>query len=304
MFKLLSKESNIFSIPVYLIFLSLVVIVFNALNINALNAVSAIVTFAGIALGYFLFNKINLNSHTHIPLFLYTFLIFALYSGSLDIGIAVSLFTNSFILLVLTSSDEVLQKSSYMLIGCILALNFIFLPTSWPLVVFVIIHILGTSDRIALNIFRLFFGIALIAFAYFCVAYFLNLKEWDSHYFPFGNFVIPSDFYPLYLLIPFVILVIYGVWEHFNHFNQKSPISKFKYTFILLFSMAQLTSICLYMGTDYEYLLLLAFPFTIIASRALYYLPKYWLKEVLLWGIILTLILYKLANFFNYFQIF
>ena len=301
MFKLLSKESNIFSIPVYLGLLFLMIIGFNAFNINTLNIVSSIFTFAGVALGYFLFNKINLNSHTHIPLFLYTFLVFSLYSGSLDIGIAISLFINSFILLILTSSNEVLRKSSYMLIGCILALNFVVLPTSWPLIVFVLVHIFATSDRIPLNLFRLFFGMFLIGFSYFCLAFYFNLNSWDSAYFPFGDFKMSKDFYPLLFLIPFGLVVLYGVAQHFQHYNEKSPTSKFRYTFVLTFSLAQLVSILLYMGQDYDYLMLLAFPFTIIASRAIFYLPKYWLKELLLWLVVFSLILYKIAGYVEIF---
>lgn len=301
MFKLLSKESNIFSIPVYLGLLFLMIIGFNAFNINTLNIVSSIFTFAGVALGYFLFNKINLNSHTHIPLFLYTFLVFSLYSGSLDIGIAISLFINSFILLILTSSNEVLRKSSYMLIGCILALNFVVLPTSWPLIVFVLVHIFATSDRIPLNLFRLFFGMFLIGFSYFCLAFYFNLNSWDSAYFPFGDFKMSKDFYPLPFLIPFGLVVLYGVAQHFQHYNEKSPTSKFRYTFVLTFSLAQLVSILLYMGQDYDYLMLLALPFTIIASRAIFYLPKYWLKELLLWLVVFSLILYKIAGYVEIF---
>ena len=98
MFRLLSKESNIFSIPVYIFFLFLLIISFNILDFKTLGVFSSIITFCGFALGYFLFNAIGLNYNTHLPLFLYTFFVFALYPGSLDIGIAMSLFTNSFVM--------------------------------------------------------------------------------------------------------------------------------------------------------------------------------------------------------------
>ena len=75
MFKLLSKESNIFSIPVYIGFLLLIVITFNLLNFNTYEAIIAGITFLGIALGYFCFHSIALNYQTHLPLFLYTFFI-------------------------------------------------------------------------------------------------------------------------------------------------------------------------------------------------------------------------------------
>ena len=153
MFRLLSKESNIFSIPVYIGVLLLIVIGFNFLDFNTLDVISAIITFAGVALGYFCFNSIALNYQTHLPLFLYTAIVFALYPGNLDIGIAVALFTNSIILLMLTNTDMTVRKNSYILIGAILALNFIFLPTTWPMAFFVILHIFGTSDRIGLHVF-------------------------------------------------------------------------------------------------------------------------------------------------------
>lgn len=301
MFKLLSKESNIFSIPVYLVFLLAIVITFNVLDFNTINGISAIVTFAGIALGYFLFNKINLNYQTHAPLFIYTFFIFALYPGSLDIGIAISLFTNSFIILLLTNIEDQITKNQYVLIGSLLAINFIFLPTTWPLIIFVIVHLISTSDRISLNLFRLFFGMFLIGISYLSIAFFLGYNTWNEAYFPFGKFVPTRDFYPLYFLAPVVVLIIYAIWQHFKHFNEKSPSSKYKYSFILVFSLAQLVTILLYMGVEHEYLLLLSFPVSVIISRAIAYMPKYWMREVSLWVIIISLLLFKAGTYLNFF---
>ena len=300
MFRLLSKESNIFSIPVYIGFLLLIVIGFNFLNINTLDVFSAIITFLGISLGYFCFNTIALNYQTHLPLFLYTIIILAFYHGDLDIGIAVSLFTNSIILLLLTNVDMVFRKNSYILVGFILALNFIFLPTTWPMAIFVIFHIIGTSDRVGLHIFRLFFGIFLMAISYFGVAYFLGMNSWDPAYFPFSNFSISNDLKKMIWLIPAVLMLIHSVMDHFKNFNQKSPVSKFKYTFVLIFLLAQLITIVLYMGKNYEYLLLLALPASIIISRMLRFLPKYWMKETGLWILIISLFLFKAANYLNF----
>jgi hypothetical protein len=300
MFRLLSKESNIFSIPVYIGFLLLMVIVFNFLNISYLDLISAVFTFLGVALGYFCFNTIALNYQTHLPLFLYTAFIFSLYPGDLDIGIAVALFTNSIILLLLTNTDMAFRKNSYILVGSILALNYIFLPTTWPMSIFVIFHIIGTSDRVGLHIFRLFFGIFLVTLSYFGVAYFLGMNFWNPDYLPFANFYPSKDLIHLIWLIPVALMLIYAVMDHFKNFNQKSPNSKFKYTFLLIFSLAQLITIFLYMGKNYEYLLLLAFPTSIIISRMLKFLPKYWMKEVGLWVLIFSLILFKIANYINF----
>ena len=300
MFRLLSKESNIFSIPVYIGVLLLIVIGFNFLDLSTLDFFSAIITFAGVAMGYFCFNTIALNYQTHLPLFLYTAFIFALYPGDLDIGIAVSLFTNSIILILLTNVDISVRKNSYPLVGAILALNFIFLPTTWPMSIFVIFHIFGTSDRIGLHLFRLFYGMFLIALSYFGLAYLLDLNSWNPAYFPFGDFKPSENLEPLIWLIPVAVLLLHAVMDHFRHFNKKSPVSKFKYTFLLIFSLAQLITVVLYMGNNFEYLLLMAFPVSVILSRMLKFLPKYWMRECGLWLIIISLIIFKLHGYYNF----
>jgi len=301
MFKLLSKESNIFSIPVYIGFLLLVVIIFNILNFNTYEAIIAAITFLGIALGYFYFNTIALNYHTHLPLFLYTFFIFGLYPGKLDIGIAVALLTNSFLLLLLTSTQEDIRKKSYVLVGSIVALNFIFLPATWPMAFFVLIHLIATSERIGLNIFRFILGITLIAFSYFSVMIFLGYNSWEPSYIPFGKMKWVTDYTELYPILPIFLMLIYAIYDHFKHYNKKSPTSRYKYTFLLVFSFAQMISVILYMNKSYEYLMLLALPATIILSRMLKFLPKFWMRETSLWLIIASLISFKAGTFFNLF---
>lgn len=301
MFRLLSKESNIFSIPVYIGFLLLIVITFNLLNFNTYEAVIAGITFLGIALGYFCFHSIALNYQTHLPLCLYTFFIFGLYPGHLDIGIAVSLLTNSFLLLLLTSTNEDIRKRSYVLVGSIVALNFIFLPTTWPMAVFVIIHVIATSERIGLNIFRFLLGTTLIVLSYFSVMFFFGFTSWNMDYFPFGKIRQAEDYMELVPLIPVILMLIYAIYDHFSNYNKKSPVSRYKYTFLLVFSVAQLITIVLYMNKSYEYLLLLAFPATIIISRMLKFLPKYWMQEVSLWLIIFSLVGFKAGTYFNLF---
>jgi hypothetical protein len=69
-----------------------------------------------------------------------------------------SLFTNSFVIYLLASDNEHVRKNSFLIIGSILALNYIFLPTTWPMFIFVFIHLISTADRIGLNIFRYFLG--------------------------------------------------------------------------------------------------------------------------------------------------
>ena len=298
MFRFLSKESNIFSIPVYIGFLLLMIIAFNALNFSSFGALTAVITFAGIALGYFCFNAIGLTYQTHLPLFLYTFFVFAFLPGNMDIGLAVTLLTNSFLILILTSNDDELRKKSYVLVGAILALNFIFLPVTWPMILFVIMHIIGTSDRIGLHIFRLFFGALLIILTYFAVMYMIDFRSWNDSYFPFNGLKLNTEFTQLLYLLPVILLLIYAVFDHFRHFNKKSPTSKYKYSFLLIFFVAQLITILLYMGNRYEYLLLLTLPASIILSRLLRFMEKPLLQEAGLWVIIACLVTFKLTDYF------
>ena len=298
MFKLLSKESNIFSIPVYLGFLLGIIILFNIFNLSTIGVISAVITFAGVALGYFLFDGVDLTYKTHLPLFLYTILIFGLYPGDLDLGISFSLLTNSFIILILTNRDATAKNSTYLLVGSLLALNFIFLPTSYPLIPFVLLHIISTSERVALNTFRLFFGMFLIGITYFSVAYFLGWNSWNLDYLPLVEPTILKEYHPLLFLSPIVLMVIYAVLDHFNNFNKKSPTSRFKYSLLLVFTLSQLLTIIFYMGKNFEYLLLLAFPISIILSRMLKFLPKYWMQEVGVWIILITILLFKVADYY------
>ena len=303
MFRLLSKESTIFSVPLYIGFLLVMVATFNLLNFSDLRLLSTIITFVGIALGYFCFNAIKLNNLSHLPLFLYTFFIFALYPGNLDIGIAISLLANSIIIIILTDVNEETNKKSYVLVGTLVVINYLFLPTTWPLILFVILHIISTSHRIGLQIFRMVFGAFLALSTYFMIIYFLGANSWNAQYLPFYYFKSMTDLSSLFPLIPIALFLVYAILDHFNNFNKKSPVSKYKYSFILIFTLSQLITIIIYMGSNYEYLLLLALPISIILSRMLVYLPKYWMREIGLWTIIICLIIFKLNYYLNYFSI-
>lgn len=304
MLKLLSKESNIFSIPIYIGFLLFIVIAFNVLDFIAIGSISATITFAGIALGYFLFNKIDLTYQTHLPLFLYTFFVFALYPGNLDIGLSIALLTNSFLLLILTSDNEDINKKFYVLAGVILAINYFFLPTTWPMAIFVIVHISSTSKKVLQNLFRLFFGMLIILLSYLGVMYLINYTTYNPENFPMVLDKPMKSFYPYTVLSPVILMIIVAVINHFQNYNKKSPLSRFKYTFLLLFSLAQLTTVILYMGGSHEYLLLLALPASIILSRYLRFLPKYWIKEFGLWLIIVCLIFFKIATYYDLIELF
>ena len=301
MFRLLSKESNIFSVPAYIGFLFLIFISLNLLDFKNISLIHTIITFTGISLGYFLFNAIALNQLSHLPLLLYTLFVVSFYDGTIAPGLAITFLMSSILLLILTSQNDHLRKSSFMLVGAILAFTFLVFPPSWPMAVFVIFHIIGTSGRIGLNMFRLLFGAVLIVLSYFGLMYLIRYTSWDSSYFPFeSSFEILDSYDTLYILIPIVLMIIYSLADHFKHYNEKSPISRYKYTFVLVFSLAQLVTIIFYMGYDYEYLLLLALPVSIIISRMLRFLPKYWMQELGLWIVVFCLAAFKIANFASY----
>ena len=301
MFRLLSKESNIFSVPLYIGILFLIFISLNLLDFKNISLTSAIITFTGISLGYFLFNAIALNQLSHLPLFVYTLFVISLYDGTIDLKLAITFLTSSILLLILTSQNDQLRKSSFTLVGSILAFTFLVFPPSWPMAVFVIFHIIGTSGRVGLNMFRLLFGAVLIVLSYFGLMYLIRYTTWDSSYFPFSaSFELLSNYRALYILISIVLMIIYSISDHFRHYNEKSPISRYKYTFLLVFSLAQLITIIFYMGNNYDYLLLLALPVSIIISRMLRFLPRYWMQELGLWIIVFTLTAFKIANFVNY----
>ncbi|MDF2934149.1 MAG: hypothetical protein K0R36_3480 [Chryseobacterium sp.] len=169
------------------------------------------------------------------------------------------------------------------------------------MIFFVLIHLIVTSERIGLNIFRFILGMSLIALSYFSLMFFMNFNDWNVDYLPFGKMRFITEYKELLPLIPIVMMLIYAIYDHFKHYNKKSPVSRYKYTFLLVFSFAQVVSIVMYMNSNYEYLLLLAFPATIILSRMLRFLPKYWMQEVSLWLIIACLIGFKAGTHFNLF---
>lgn len=294
MFRLLSKETNIFSIPIYMGVILAIILIVNALSFSLLNIISSFIAFCGMALGCVLFNKIGMTRRTHLPLFLYICFIFSFYTENLDIGISMALFTNSILLFFLTDENPKLRDNSYFLIGNILAINFIFMPTTWTLFLFIIIHIIGNSEKkISLNIFRLILGIGMVFFGYFCLMYILGFDEFNWDYIPIISNQIISDFSAFYALVPILFFCVLAILDHFINFNKKSPANKYKYAFILIFLLAQCLTLVFYMGHSYEYFLLVMLPISIILSRFLRFLNKPWLQEVGLWIIVLSCILFK-----------
>ena len=289
MFRLLSKKTNLFSVPTYIGALLLFILISNDLEVKFSNIFSTTIAFVGLALGYVLFNKISLNRKTHLPLFLYSIFIFSFYDGNLDVGISMALFTSSILLFFFTNENDKIRSDSFLLVGCILAVSYIFLPTTWTLFIFVIIHIITKSDKIFLNIFQLI----LVISGYLCLMYLLEIDVFTEDYIPLISNEMITDFSSFYTLIPILVMCILAVGDHFINLNKKSPTSKFKYAFLLSFLLVQILILVFYMGSHREYLLLVIFPISIILSRFLRFIKYPWLQELGLWIIIISCLLDK-----------
>lgn len=298
MFRLLSKQTHIFSIPAYLVCLLVFIAAFNALNFSTISIISSSIAFLGIALGYFLFQSIGLNNNTHLPLFLYTILVFSFYFGEISIPLAIVLLCSQLTMLILTSNDDRIGKKSYFLVGCLVGLIFVVMPQAWPFILFVILHIFATSDRIQLNLFRFFLGAIIVFLNYLGLYYILDIPDAFTRLIPFVSDKLIDTIDPLIFLSPLVFFLLYCVFDHFQHFSEKSPASKFKYTLLLMYSASILVILIFYMGTQYEFLLLMALPASIILSRGLKFIKKPAIRETVLWLIILTAFLFKLGYYF------
>lgn len=288
MIKLLSKESTLFSVPLYMGGLLLLVLWGGSFSLTPINVISHFLAFLGMAINYVLFNRIALNRQTHLPLFLYTIFSFTFYDKSLDIGISVAILVNAILLFFLTDDHPKFRENSYAMIGSTLAMGFIFLPTAWMISLFILLHIIATSDRIIANILKLIFGLGWVFLGYFCLMFSLGFTDFDEQYLPLISNQLRNTFSQLYALIPIVLMVIFAIADHFLHFNKKSPASKFKYSFVLGFLLVQGLTLIFYMGDDYQYLLLISLPLSIILSRFLRFLPQYWMKELGFWTILIS----------------
>ncbi|NAW50538.1 hypothetical protein GNY06_03760 [Elizabethkingia argentiflava] len=291
MFRLLSKQTNIFSIPIYLGILLGFVSLFNVLTLSALNIISSIIAFLGIALGYILFNHIGLNRHTHLPFFIYSLLIFTFYFGQLSVSLAFCILIANLCILILTHNHD----SSYLLLGCLTGLSFVIMPSSWPLVVFVLIYIFATSNNIAANILRLFFGIILLLINYICFFYILNIPNCFIRLIPYISDQLISRIDPLIFFLPTAFFTVYSICIYFF---SKSTSSNFNYIMLVVYSVSILLTLVFYMDTQYEFLLLLALPVSVIASRGIHFTPNDQTKEFILWLIIISSILFKLGYYF------
>lgn len=297
MFRLLAKESNIFSLPVYIVLLLGILLAGGLINLSLPGWPVLMVSFLAMALGYLCILRMNLTYGAHLPLVLYTLLIICFYEGNMGIGLAVTLLCNGILLLLLTNPDVSAVSHNYTLIGAILGLNFIFLPAMWPMSLFVLLHLFATSPNIGQDIFRMGFGEVLVAAAYFCVMYFFGANTWDSRYLPMPTGLDFDSWREYAGLILLGIFAVLAVADHFLNYNKKSPVSRYKYTFVLVFGLSQLVTVGLYAGSHHDYFLLLALPLSVIFARYLWHLPRPWMRSVGLLLLAVILLGHRLFNF-------
>lgn len=297
MFRLLSKQIHIFSIPTYIIVLLLCISTFNVLNFTIVNTISSSIGFVGIALGYFIFRGIGLTEDQHSPLFLYTLLVVCFYFGSLNIDLAVTLLCSHLITFLLLSQNEQLRKSSYLLVGCIIGFMFLVMPESWPLVGFALIQLFAASENIGNDISKIIYALALVFASYLGIQYLSGGSEIFAKLVPYiSNQLIKSPSV-LFFLAPVALFVLYSIVDNFLNNSKKSPKTKSRYNMILIAMISQLLIVIFYMGKEYEYLLLLALPCSIVISRGLKYIKSRYWQEGIFWLLVLSLVSFKIAYY-------
>lgn len=294
MLKLFSTEIKFFSIPIYIILLFIGLFCFNTFDVN--HFLPIMLSLTGICFNYFLFNKINLNYHYRLPLLLYTLFTIAFYTTKIDIGVAINLIINPLILWILIKKEN-FSKNHHLLIGLLLSIGFIFLPTIWVSIFFILLHILTKSKYVSYDLFRLILGFGFGMLFYFEIMYLMNHQSIDTHFFPYFSSEINPNTKLFYPIFPIILIFIGCLFHLFSKMMVISPTNQFKLIFILLYTLTQIFIIIFYMDNENEYILFITFPFSVILGRELQHFKNYWLKETLLWVIIFSLFLYKLFTF-------
>lgn len=300
MFRLLSKQINIFSIPAYLILLLFFIGAFNSVNLNFISLISSGVAFVGIAIGYFLFRPVGLTRHSHLSLFLYTVLIFSFYFGEISPKLAlIILGFHLLILTILKSRSEGHEQNASLMVGFIMGMMYLIMPGCWPLLGVILLHFTVTSNNISGNFIKLLFGLLLVFLTYLGIAYISDFSDPFFRLIPWVSFNIPaSQFLPLLVLIPIVLFLLYAVIDSFVNYNKKSPESRFRYNLLIIYFLGGLVMVTLYMERDYEYLLLLALPLSVIISRGLQYIENTSVRESTIWVLVLTALAFKIGYYF------
>ena len=136
----------------------------------------------------------------------------------------------------------------------------------------------ATSSNISANLFPTIFGIVLLFINYAGLYYLLDIPDYYTRLIPYVSDKMITNIEPLIFLSPVLLFLLYSIYDHFVHFSKKSPSSKFRYILLLSILTKHIDYSYIFMGTQYEFLLLIAFPVSVITSRGLRFISKYWVK--------------------------
>ena len=84
-------------------------------------------------------------------------LVFSFYFGDVSFPLAFTILTANLSTLILISNNEKIGKRSYFLVGCLMGFMYVVMPQTWPLIIFIILHIFATSSNISANLFPTIF---------------------------------------------------------------------------------------------------------------------------------------------------
>ena len=302
MFRLLARPTNIFSIPFFIGILSFIFISYNAFYFDVFQAINSVVLFLAISLGYYIFNQINLTHQSHLPLLMYSLMLIGFYNDGLNFNLAMALLLINIIILILTSEKEVYRKKSYFIVGLLMSLCIMFQAETWPICLFLLVHIITSSERMAYNILQILFSLLLSLISLAAYRYLMGFELYQDDLLPYISYQFITDYQWMLLLLPIVLLLIFAIGKHLLQREQMSPNSTFRYNLLLIFLLSVMLMAIFYMGENYNFLIFLAMPSCIFIARFLLQMQESEWQEIWLWLMIISLISFKAITYYQLFD--
>jgi Family of unknown function (DUF6427) len=303
MFRLLARPTNIFSIPFFIGALCFIFISYNAFYFDVSQAVVSVVLFLAISLGYYIFNQINLTHQSHLPLLMYSLMLIGFYNESLNFNLAMSLLLINIIILILTNEKEVYRKKSYFIVGFLMSTCIMFQAETWPVCLFLMVHIITSSERMAYNLLQIFCSLVLSLISVAAYRYLFGLPLYEDNLLPYISYDFIYDYQWMLLLSPIVILLVFALSKHLLQREQMSPNSTFRYNLLIIFLLSVMLMAVFYMGENYNFLIFLALPSCIFIARFLLQMRESEWQEILLWLMIISLIGFKAITYYQVFNL-
>ncbi|MDO5655128.1 MAG: DUF6427 family protein [Flavobacteriaceae bacterium] len=107
-----------------------------------------------------------------------------------------------------------------------------------------------------------------------------------------------------FFLLPIFIPAGLGIWDYFSHINRQSASKKIVYFDVLLYSFFVFIFLIFYGGEHQILLFLLFIPMAIFTSNYLTYSRNILHKELILWGMLICLLLYRFHSYISLPKIF